>query len=88
MKNFEAFRDRFCLLPRALTVGNLSVGWWGNPSPGRLFGAAATNFRPLAATPKIDEGFFGRGFYLTRFPRYSDYYVSGCDLRVRAQVGD
>ena len=28
-------------------------------------------------------GYFGDGFYLTQYPRYSDYYISGCSLSSR-----
>jgi hypothetical protein len=28
-------------------------------------------------------GYFGDGFYLTQYPRYSDYYISGCSLSTR-----
>ena len=36
---------------------------------------------------KLDLGYFGDGFYLTRYPRYSDYYTSGCDLSSRSVRG-
>ena len=36
---------------------------------------------------KIDPGYFGEGFYLTRYPRYSDYYISGCKLMSRDVCG-
>ena len=29
------------------------------------------------------SGYFGEGFYLTQYPRYSDYYISGCSLTSR-----
>ncbi len=38
----------------------------------RYYGIAETNF---AAKPTLDEGYFGRGFYFSQFPRYSDHYI-------------
>jgi hypothetical protein len=44
---------------------------------------AQNGFQHLPPSMKIDEGYFGEGFYLTRYPRYSDYYTSGCKLSSR-----
>jgi hypothetical protein len=40
-------------------------------------------FWNLPSHLKIDPGYFGEGFYLTRYPRYSDYYVNGFSLSKR-----
>ena len=38
----------------------------------------------LPSQLKIDAGYYGSGFYFTRYPRYSDYYISGCKQFARA----
>ena len=60
---------------------NLSVAWWGNARGNQLYQAVAQNgFSNLPSVLRLDQGFYGNGFYFTRYPRYSDYYISGCKL--------
>jgi len=60
---------------------NLSVAWWGKKGGNAVYQAVAQNgFANLPSDLKLDQGFYGNGFYFTRYPRYSDYYISGCKL--------
>jgi hypothetical protein len=55
------------------------VAWWGK-SPVAYHGAALNGFWSLPPHLKLDPGYFGDGFYLTRYPRYSDYYMNGLSM--------
>ncbi len=77
MGHFRDFSQKFSLLPVAKNQDiNLSVAWWGK-WPSVYHGAAQNGFWDLPSHLKIDPGYFGEGFYLTRYPRYSDYYING-----------
>ena len=83
MGHFSDFSQKFSLLPSAENTDvNLSVAWWGK-WPAVYHGAAQNGFWNLPSHLKIDPGYFGEGFYLTRYPRYSDYYISGSSLSKR-----
>ncbi len=83
MGHFNDFSQKFSLLPSAENADvNLSVAWWGK-WPAVYHGAAQNGFWNLPSHLKIDPGYFGEGFYLTRYPRYSDYYISGSSLSKR-----
>ena len=77
MGHFSDFSQKFSLLPVAENTDvNLSVAWWGK-WPAVYHGVAQNGFWNLPSHLKIDPGYFGEGFYLTRYPRYSDYYING-----------
>jgi hypothetical protein len=61
---------------------NLCVAWWGKWSS-VYHNVAQNGFSELPPHLKLDPGFFGDGFYLTCYPRYSDYYINGCSLSTR-----
>jgi len=83
MRHFSDFFQKFSLLPNTENTDvNLSVAWWGK-WPAVYHGAAQNGFWNLPSHLKIDLGWFGEGFYLTRFPRYSDYYINGFSLSKR-----
>jgi hypothetical protein len=83
MGHFSDFSQKFSLLPAAdNTDVNLSVAWWGK-WPAVYHGAAQNGFWNLPSHLKLDPGYYGEGFYLTRYPRYSDYYINGCSLSKR-----
>ena len=83
MGHFSDFSQKFSLLPNAESKDvNLCVAWWGK-WPAVYYGAAQNGFWNLPSHLKIDPGYFGEGFYLTRYPRYSDYYVNGFSLSKR-----
>ena len=83
MGHFSDFSQKFSLLPNAESKDvNLCVAWWGK-WPAVYYGAAQNGFWNLPSHLKIDPGYFGEGFYLTRYPRYSDYYVNGFSLSQR-----
>jgi hypothetical protein len=83
MGHFSDFSQKFSLLPSAENTDvNLSVAWWGK-WPAVYHGAAQNGFWNLPSHLKIDPGYFGEGFYLTRYPRYSDYYINGFSLSKR-----
>jgi hypothetical protein len=83
MGHFNDFSQKFSLLPSdENTDVNLSVAWWGK-WPAIYHGAAQNGFWNLPSHLKIDPGYFGEGFYLTRYPRYSDYYINGFSLSKR-----
>lgn len=83
MRHFNDFSQKFSLLPSAENTDvNLSVAWWGK-WPAIYHGAAQNGFWNLPSHLKIDPGYFGEGFYLTRYPRYSDYYINGFSLSKR-----
>jgi hypothetical protein len=83
MGHFNDFSQKFSLLPSAENTDvNLSVAWWGK-WPAIYHGAAQNGFWNLPSHLKIDPGYFGEGFYLTRYPRYSDYYINGFSLSKR-----
>jgi hypothetical protein len=85
MGHFSDFSQKFSLLPNAESKDvNLCVAWWGK-WPAVYYGAAQNGFWNLPSHLKIDPGYFGEGFYLTRYPRYSDYYVNGCSLSKRVK---
>ena len=80
MSHFKEFSQKFSLLPPAENQSiNLSVAWWGK-SPVAYHGAALNGFWTLPPYLKLDPGYFGEGFYLTRYPRYSDYYMNGLGM--------
>jgi hypothetical protein len=80
MGHFNDFSQKFSLLPTAESKDvNLCVAWWGK-APSVYFGAARNGFWNLPSHLKIDPGWFGEGFYLTRYPRYSDFYINGFSL--------
>jgi hypothetical protein len=83
MGHFNDFSQKFSLLPTAESKDvNLCVAWWGK-APSVYFGAARNGFWNLPSHLKIDPGWFGEGFYLTRYPRYSDFYINGFSLSQR-----
>ena len=83
MGHFKEFSQKFSLLPSSENKGvNLSVAWWGK-SPAAYHTTAITGFWNLPSHVKIDPGYFGDGFYLTRYPRYSDYYLNGLSMSKR-----
>ena len=85
MGHFSDFSQKFSLLPNAESKDvNLCVAWWGK-WPSVYYGAAQNGFWNLPSHLKIDPGYFGEGFYLTRYPRYSDYYVNGFSLSKRVK---
>jgi hypothetical protein len=85
MGHFGDFSQKFSLLPNAESKDvNLCVAWWGK-WPSVYYGAARNGFWNLPSHLKIDPGYFGEGFYLTRYPRYSDYYVNGCSMSQRVK---
>jgi hypothetical protein len=85
MAHFGDFSQKFSLLPNAESKDvNLCVAWWGK-WPAVYYGAAQNGFWNLPSHLKIDPGYFGEGFYLTRYPRYSDYYVNGFSLSKRVK---
>lgn len=86
MGHFSDFSQKFSLLPNAESKDvNLCVAWWGK-WPAVYYGAAQNGFWNLPSHLKIDPGYFGEGFYLTRYPRYSDYYVNGLSLSARMKT--
>ncbi len=83
LRQFGDFSQKFSLLPRAENHNvNLSVAWWGKWAA-VYHGAAQNGFWNLPTHLKLDPGYFGEGFYLTRYPRYSDYYINGLSLSQR-----
>jgi GTPase SAR1 family protein len=80
MDHFRHFTQKFCLMPAQESVDiNVCVAWWGNLKS--VFHTVAQNgFWDLPSLLKLDPGYYGAGFYLTRYPRYSDYYVNSCNL--------
>jgi hypothetical protein len=83
MSHFREFSQKFCLLPNSEGKDvNLCVAWWGKWSS-VYHNVAQNGFWNLPLHLKLDSGFFGEGFYLTRYPRYSDYYINGCSLSTR-----
>ncbi len=83
MGHFGDFSQKFSLLPNAESKDvNLCVAWWGK-WPAVYYGAAQNGFWKLPSHLKVDPGYFGEGFYLTRYPRYCDYYISSCSLSNR-----
>jgi hypothetical protein len=83
IKHFNEFSEKFGLLPKHENRNvNLSIAWWGK-WPSAYFTNAQHGFFNLPAHLKLDPGYFGEGFYLTQYPRYSDYYISGCSLSSR-----
>ena len=83
MGHFKEFSEKFGLFPKEKNKDvNLSVAWWGK-SPSAYFSNAQHGFVDLPSQLKLDQGYFGDGFYLTQYPRYSDYYTSGGNLSSR-----
>jgi hypothetical protein len=83
MGHFNDFSQKFSLLPTTESKDvNMCVAWWGK-APSAYFGAARNGFWNLPSHLKIDPGWFGKGFYLTRYPRYSDFYINGFSLSQR-----
>jgi hypothetical protein len=83
MGHFNEFAEKFSLLPKRDSKDvNLSVAWWGK-WPAAYFSNAQHGFFNLPSHLKLDPGYYGEGFYLTQYPRYSDYYISGCSLSSR-----
>jgi hypothetical protein len=83
MKHFSDFSEKFGLLPKQENKDvNLSIAWWGK-FPSAYFTNAQHGFFNFPSHLKLDPGYFGQGFYLTQYPRYSDYYISGCSLSSR-----
>jgi hypothetical protein len=83
LAHFNEFSQKFSLLPQVENKDvNLSVAWWGK-WPSVYHGAAQNGFWNLPQHLKLDPGYFGEGFYLTRYPRYSDYYINGFSLSKR-----
>lgn len=78
MRHFTDFSQKFSLLPVEESKDiNTCVSWWGNKSPAAYYGIAQNGFWNMPSHLKLDAGYFGDGFYLTRYPRYSDYYING-----------
>ncbi len=44
---------------------------------------AQNGFVNLPTQLKIDDGYYGKGFYFTRFPRFDCLCVCVCELRLR-----
>ena len=88
MGHFKDFSQKFSLLPPGeCTDVNAIVAWWGN-WPSVYHTVAQNGFWNLPMHLKLDPGYFGGdGFYLSRFPRYNDYYLSGCSLAPQS-IGD
>ena len=88
MGHFKDFSQKFSLLPPGeCTDVNAIVAWWGN-MPSVYHTVAQNGFWSLPMHLKLDPGYFGGdGFYLSRFPRYNDYYLSGCSLAPQ-NIGD
>jgi hypothetical protein len=83
MGHFNEFAEKFSLLPKRESKDvNLCVAWWGK-MPAAYLTNAQHGFFNLPPHLKLDPGWFGEGFYLTQYPRYSDYYISGCSLSSR-----
>jgi hypothetical protein len=83
MGHFNEFSEKFGLLPKHENKDvNFSIAWWGK-WPSAYFTNAQHGFFNLPSHLKLDPGYFGEGFYLTQYPRYSDYYISGCSLSSR-----
>ncbi len=83
MGHFQEFSQKFSLLPASENKDlNLCVAWWGK-SPAAYNATALNGFWKLPAHLKLDPGYFGEGFYLTRYPRYSDYYLNGLSMSKR-----
>jgi hypothetical protein len=83
MGHFREFSQKFSLLPASENKDlNLCVAWWGK-SPSAYYATALNGFWKLPAHLKLDPGYFGEGFYLTRYPRYSDYYLNGLSMSKR-----
>ena len=83
MGHFKEFSQKFSLLPPSENKDiNLAVAWWGK-APAVYHGVALNGFWSLPPHLKIDPGYFGEGFYLTRYPRYSDYYLNGFSMSKR-----
>ncbi len=86
MGHFSDFSQKFSLLPVAENTDvNLSVAWWGK-WPAVYHGVAQNGFWDLPSHLKLDPGYFGQGFYLTRYPRYSDYYINDCRSHPNLQL--
>jgi hypothetical protein len=78
--HFKEFAQKFSLLPPSENKDiNISVAWWGK-SIAAYHCAALNGFWNIPSHLKMDPGYFGRGFYLTRYPRYSDYYLNGLSM--------
>jgi hypothetical protein len=83
MGHFKEFSQKFSLLPPSENKDvNLCVAWWGK-SPAAYHATALNGFWNLPQHLKLDPGYFGEGFYLTRYPRYSDYYLNGLSMSKR-----
>ena len=78
LEYFKNFTQKYSLLPNSQNSNaNLISAWWGNRGGDVVYtGIAQNGFKELPSIYKIDPGFYGNGFYLTRCPRYSDYYIS------------
>jgi GTPase SAR1 family protein/t-SNARE complex subunit (syntaxin) len=88
MRHFDEYTAKFSVRPPHKNVDvNVTVAWWGNSRGNAVYLPVAQNgFVNLPSQLKIDEGYYGSGFYFTRYPRYSDYYISGC--KQFAKAGD
>jgi serine/threonine protein kinase len=83
MGHFSEFSQKFSLWPQADSKDvNVCAAWWGM-WPAAYYNVAQNGIFNLPPHLKIDPGYFGEGFYLTRYPRYTDYYLNGFSLSRR-----
>jgi len=80
---FKNFTQKYSLLPQNSENSNVNLisAWWGHWLGDVVYtGIAQNGFKELPSIYKIDPGFYGNGYYLTRCPRYSDYYISDSSM--------
>jgi len=54
------------------THNTIVAAWWG----GRDLAYLPIGESNFEGQPELDEGYFGRGFYFSQYPRYSDFYIT------------
>ena len=81
--HFKELSQKFGLLNNAENTDvNLSVAWWGK-WPAVYHGVAQNGFWKLPSHLKMDPGYFGEGFCLSQYARYSDYVINGFSMSKR-----